>query len=74
MDKIGKVTVDQSDLQKILDILVENAKFHIYRDNMNSVLHLAKETRWSPLTSETISARDRLEAILNETTVDLEGK
>lgn len=56
----------KEDLQKILDILVLNAEFHVARDNMNSVLHLATNTRWSPLTSETISARERLEALIKD--------
>lgn len=61
--KIGEI--HQSDLEKILDILKANEEFHRSRDKMNSSLHLAKEIRFSPLTSETISARERLENILS---------
>jgi hypothetical protein len=59
--------VDKSDLLKILDILKANESFHRYRDFMNASIHLATETRFSPLTSETISARERLEKILEGT-------
>ena len=56
--------IDRSDLQKILDVLVRNADFHKGRDQMNAAAHLARETRFSPLTSETFAAVERLDAIL----------
>jgi len=58
--------VDKSDLLKILDVLKTNEEFHRNRDKMNSALHLAKEIRFSPLTSETISARERIEILLTK--------
>jgi hypothetical protein len=58
------MNVDKSDLLKILDILKQNETFHRNRDLMNASIHLATETRFSPITSETISARERLIAIL----------
>jgi len=58
--------MEKSDILKVLDVLRGNEIFHRHRDEMNSALHLAKETRFSPLTSETISARERLEFILAE--------
>ena len=58
--------IHESDLQKILDTLKANEDFHRKRDEMNSALHLAKEVRFSPLTSETISARERLEKLIEE--------
>jgi hypothetical protein len=56
--------VHKSDLLKILDILKANEEFHRNRDLMNSKIHLATETRFSPITSETIAARERLEQLL----------
>ena len=56
--------IDKSDLLKILDVLKVNEEFHRNRDLMNGALHLAKEVRFSPLTSETISAVERLNSIL----------
>ncbi len=56
--------VEISDLEKILDVLKVNETFHRNRDEMNGALHLAKEVRFSPLTSETISAVERLNSIL----------
>ena len=58
------IEIDKSDLLKILDALKGNEEFHTNRDRMNGVLHLAKEVRYSPLTSETIAARERLEKLL----------
>lgn len=63
---MAKLWIDESDALKILDALTGNEVFHRRRDEMNSALHLAKETRFSPLTSETISARERMGAIISE--------
>ena len=63
----------KSDLLKILDILRANEEFHRRRDEMNAVLHLASEICFSPLTSETISAREKLERILVKIT-NLKGE
>jgi len=59
-----KIKIDESDLLKILDCLKANEAFHVNRDNMNSALHLASTIRYSPLTSETIAARERIELLL----------
>ena len=56
----------ESDLEKLHDILVKACQHHIARDEMNAMLHLADNVRFSPLTSELISARDRVDAILRE--------
>lgn len=56
--------IDKSDLLKILDALKGNEEFHRARDHMNSVLHLAREIRYSPLTTETIAARERLQKLM----------
>lgn len=56
--------VDKSDLLKILDVLKWNEEFHRARDAMNGSLHLAREVRYSPLTTETIAARERLQKTL----------
>lgn len=58
------MVIDRSDLLKIRDVLFSNEYFHRYRDMMNGEVHLAKEVRFSPITSETISARERLDKIL----------
>jgi len=57
--------IDKSDLLKILDCLENNATFHISRDRMNSKIHLA-ETIYSPLTSKTLTTRDRVAKLLDE--------
>lgn len=58
------VDIDKSDLEKILDTLKANEEFHRHRDMMNGAVHLAKETRLSPLTTETISQRERVQFLL----------
>jgi len=58
------VEIDKIDLLKILDVLKVNEDFHRNRDLMNGSIHLAKEVRFSPITSETISAKERLEKLL----------
>lgn len=63
---MGTITVNESDLLKILDALKGNEEFHRKRDEMNGAVHLAREIRYSPLTSETIAARERLQKIINE--------
>ena len=60
------MSVDESDLLKILDVLEVNEEFHKNRDLMNSSIHLSKKVRLSPITSETISAKERLKIILEE--------
>lgn len=60
------ISIDKSDLLKILDILKSNEDFHTNRDRMNGAVHLAREVRYSPLTSETIAARERVENLLKE--------
>lgn len=59
-----KVDVHRSDLEKVLDTLVVAAEHHVFRDQMNGRLHLAKDVRYSPLTSELLAARDRVDALL----------
>lgn len=46
-----KIEVEQSDAQKILDALLANSAYHEMRDKANANLHLAKEVRFSPLTT-----------------------
>jgi hypothetical protein len=60
------MNVHRSDIEKVLDALIHAAEHHVYRDRMNGSLHLAKEVRFSPLTSELIAARERLEKLLAE--------
>ncbi len=56
--------VSQADLEKLLDVLRANELFHRRRDEMNGSVHLAQVVRWSPLTSETMAAVERLARIL----------
>ena len=56
--------VDDSDLWKIHDVLLRAVEHHQHRDAANAALHLAKETRLSPLTSELSAALDRVKAII----------
>jgi len=60
------VTIETSDLLKILDCIKSNENFHVHRDSMNAILHLAQQPRYSPLTTETISTRERIEKIIKE--------
>lgn len=60
----AQVSVDRSDLAKIFDVLEAAYRHHSTRDASNAVLHLARETRYSPLTSELSAALDRLKKIL----------
>ena len=55
--------IDKSDFQKLYDVLKVNEEFHRNRDKMNGAIHLAKEIRFSPITSETISAVERIEKL-----------
>ena len=59
--------VDRSDLEKLRDPLVHAVRHHKARDVMNAELHLARETRWSPITSELEAALDRLDLMLGVT-------
>lgn len=62
------MNIHRSDIEKVLDAITHAAEHHVYRDRMNGSLHLAKEVRFSPLTSELIAARERLEKLLLEDT------
>lgn len=61
-----QIKVDVSDLQKVLDALTEAKVFLIKRDEMNAYVHLAKEVRYSPLTSLVVSEQERLIALIDE--------
>jgi len=59
--------LDPSDAQKILDILVDNEEYHVKRDEMNAAIHRSTDrVRYSPITSETIAQRERLQALMRE--------
>jgi hypothetical protein len=60
-----KIEVDPSDLQKLRDALALNVEFHKARDQMNGAAHSAREVRYSPITSETIAALDRVDVLLS---------
>ncbi len=57
------VRVHRSDLEKLKDTLVQAERHHIARDEMNAALHLGT-ARYSPLTSELASSKQRLVEIL----------
>ncbi len=61
-----KLLVEESDLAKVMNILVRNVGFHTYRDKMNAELHMSREVRYSPLTSETQCEVDRLNSIMSD--------
>src|SRR3990172_4523909 len=58
------VNIEQSDALKISDALQAASAFLEARDRMNAQVHLAREVRFSPLTSEVVAARDRLGLLL----------
>lgn len=65
--KEGLMQIDPSDAAKILDSLRDNEEYHIKRDEMNAAIHRSTErVRYSPITSETIAQRERLEALMKE--------
>lgn len=57
-------SVDKSDLGKVFDVVERAYEHHRHRDISNGALHLAKETRLSPLTSELGAAVDRLKGMI----------
>lgn len=58
------VTVAVVEMEKIRDALIQASAFFQHRDDMNAVVHLAKQTRMSPLTSIVEAARERIESII----------
>jgi hypothetical protein len=56
--------VHKSDLEKIFDVVEAAYRFHSSWDAMNGAVHLAQQTRLSPLTSELSAALDRLKAMI----------
>jgi len=59
------IEADTSDLQKLRDALALNVEFHKARDQMNGAIHSAREVRWSPITSTTIAALERIDTLLS---------
>jgi ribosomal 50S subunit-associated protein YjgA (DUF615 family) len=60
------ISVHRSDLEKIHDALDKNHSHHTHRDAMNAAIHLAEKVRWSPITSETEAALQRVNELLAE--------
>jgi hypothetical protein len=56
----------RSDLEKIFDVLEAAYRHHSTRDASNAALHLARDTRLSPLTSELGAALDRCKKMIEE--------
>jgi hypothetical protein len=63
---VPKITVEASDLLKVMDAMWKADRFLGWRDNMNAAVHLASdaEVRWSPLTSLVHTQAQRLHDIL----------
>lgn len=57
------VQVERFDLEAILETLENNKDFFMFRDEMNSRIHLEK-VRISPITEKTIMTVDLLKKIL----------
>lgn len=64
LEKSGEMIVSRSDMEKILDALQINQAYHVARDNSNAALHQAAQVRFSPLTSTTCAAFQRLSLIV----------
>jgi hypothetical protein len=60
MEQGDVMLVQRGDIQRVLAVVTKAVEFHVRRDEMNAALHLARETRLSPLTSGLQAARDRL--------------
>jgi len=58
--------IDLSDLQKIRDALTINVEFHRARDEMNGAIHMAREVRWSPITSQTMAELERVNTLMKQ--------
>ncbi len=65
------VEVESSDLLKIFDALAKANNYLVKRDEMNAAIHLAKHARYSPITTEVESAKERLGHILVDNNVDM---
>lgn len=64
--------LDSSDAAKILDSLRDNEEYHVKRDEMNAAIHRSTErVRYSPITSETIAQRERLESLMKDQGVSI---
>ncbi len=57
--------VDVTDLEKIRDALAASLIFFQHRDEMNAEVHLAREVRYSPLTSRVAAELERLDTIIH---------
>ncbi len=55
--------VAASDLEKICDALADACAFLRKRDEMNAHVHMAREVRYSPLTTTVMAATERLQTI-----------
>ncbi len=61
-----ELTVKVADLQKVLDVLVAAQRFFKHRDEMNAEVHLAREVRYSPLTTTVAAQCDRVRTVLQD--------
>jgi succinate dehydrogenase/fumarate reductase-like Fe-S protein len=63
-DMQAGVVVPLVDLEKIRDVLLDCSAFFHHRDEMNAFVHMAKQTRMSPLTSAVAAAEGRITSII----------
>ena len=63
-DQPRRIEVERSDLEKLADTLDAAYRHHVARDQSNAALHLAPQTRLSPLTSELGACCERLAGLL----------
>jgi hypothetical protein len=61
---MATITVDTSDLEKVLDALTAARDMQVSRDTMNAAVHLSETVRFSPLTSRLDAEVERLRSIL----------
>ena len=58
------IDVDRSDLLKIRDALDACAAHHSKRDESNAAIHMAREVRYSPLTTTIAAALQRINELI----------
>ena len=63
--------IHKSDLYKLHDALHGAFEFLKYRDLMNGAVHLAKDCRYAPLTSNVDAALNRIKQLILECEQDI---
>ena len=60
--ELAPTVLTSSQMNELLDVLLETTKFLVYRDRMNAALHCA-EVKWSPLTDRVHDAMHMLNRV-----------